>query len=111
MGKKSTRSKQVIPGLANQLVMTWLREIAAQLKVDVRLEKGDFQSAGCRVDEQNIIFLKKTDSEAAQVETLLSEIAALNFEALEIQPALRDRLMHIKQHIGDEPSVAQEERP
>ncbi len=108
MGNKSARSKQVIKGLKNGTLLTQLQGIAVQLGVTVRFEKGDFKSAGCRVDEQNIIFIKKTDTESIQIETLLGELAKLNFETINIHPAIREYLT-LKQKDDTSRSVVQEE--
>ena len=108
MGNKSARSKQVIKGLKNGALLTQLQGIAVQLGVAVRFEKGDFKSAGCRVDEQNIIFIKKTDAESIQIETLLGELAKLNLETIDIHPAIREHLT-LKQKDDTSRSVVQKE--
>jgi len=83
-----------------------LEGIAAQLGVQVRYEKGDFRSAGCRVEEQNLIILKKNDQDDIKAKTLLDEIAKYSTQNIEIPPAVQERLTSIREQAIEENSIA-----
>ena len=111
MGRRQTGSKQrqekpLIEGISNETLIECLEEVAGQLGVQVRHEKGDFHSAGCRIEEQNIIILKKTDQNAIKAKTLLDEIAKYNIQKIKIPPTVRQRLTLIRELAVEEKSIA-----
>ncbi len=104
-GSKTQREKPVIAGIVNEELMQNLQDIASQLGIQVRHEKGDFRSAGCRVEEKKLIILKKTDAAETKILTLMSELAKLDFEKLDIPPAIHDRLRLMRIQTVEENSV------
>jgi len=105
-GSKSRREKPLINGIANGELIQCLEGVADQLGVQVRHEKGDFHSAGCRVETQNLIILKKTDQDTIKAKTLLDEIAKYNIQNIKIPSAVQERLMFIREQAIEENSIA-----
>ena len=69
--KKKTR---LIRGLDNDVVLDALRELAENMNIDVRFEKGDFQTGSCRVESKRMIIIKKNDSEHHQIDNFIKEL-------------------------------------
>lgn len=104
-GSKPRREKVIIAGMANQSLIECLEDVADQLGVQVRHEKGDFHSAGCRVEEQDIIMLKKSDPDDMKAKILLDEIAKYNIQNIKIPPAVQKRLTLIREQLVEENSI------
>jgi len=110
MGRKQARSKSrqekpIIDGISNEELMHILENVAAQLGVLVRHEKGDFHSAGCRVVDQKLIILKKTDKAATKAGTLLQELAKFDTNDTDMPQAVRDQLAKFHQRAVEEKSA------
>lgn len=101
MGHKriGTNSKEppLVAGLDNQQILRQLEDLAARLAVQIRYEKGDFHSAGCRVEDRNLIILQKTDSDAVKIGTLMRELGRFDIAQLDIHPAIFDQIMKSRQ--------------
>ncbi len=100
MGNKRTATKAkeppVIEGLDNAEALRQLEAAAAHLGLQVRYEKGDFRSAGCRVQEQRLVILQKNDSDAVKIQTLLQELSRFDCSSFDIHPAIIRTLVHLK---------------
>lgn len=97
MGSKRTRKKQkkgpaVIRGLDNETVLTALEELGHALEIEIRHENGDFKSAGCRVENKNLILLKKDALFSQKIKVLLHELCVFDHSSFELDPAIRRRL-------------------
>lgn len=102
---KSKRQKRVIRGLDNTVVLDQLLELAHQLEVTVRQEKGDFQGGSCRIDEDKFIFLKKTAPDVEKIGVLLHELIKFDLGDIEIDSTLRDYMDQLRQEIDDDVAV------
>ncbi|MDZ7369644.1 MAG: hypothetical protein ONB12_00560 [candidate division KSB1 bacterium] len=111
MGNKRTASAkepQFFKGIDNTEALSRLEHAAAQAGIEVRYEKGDFRSAGCRLEDKRLVILQKTDSDAAKIETLLQELAALDLSSFDLPIPILSRISAIRQHV-DEPSLVEKE--
>lgn len=73
-----------------ELLISDLKELANQLGVNVRFEKGDFKGGYCVVKENKIIIINKfapTQKKAAVLATALKE---LGIDNLYVNPKLRE---------------------
>jgi len=101
MGSKKSRSRQkvepaLIKGKSNQEILDHLQALAEKDNITIRFEKGDFKSGSCRIEDQNIIILKKDDTVANQVDNLLSELFLKKAAPVELYPELQKRLDTLK---------------
>lgn len=113
MGNRRTETKSKEPspiaGLDNQQILRQLEDLAARLAVQIRYEKGDFHSAGCRVRDRNLIILQKTDSDGAKIGTLMSELGRFNITQQDIHPAIFDQMAKNRQDSFEHFADAKEE--
>ena len=63
MGSRKTQTKRkrkstIIHGMEEADVLLAFETLAKTLNIDVRFEKGDFRSAMCRVQEENVIIIQ-----------------------------------------------------
>ena len=96
---KPKKEKRVIKDCDNDDVLAQLFELAHQLDVTVRQEKGDFAGGSCRVEKDRLIFLKKIDPVSAKVEILLNELGKLDSDHIHIDPALRQYMNQLKEKV------------
>lgn len=96
MGNRKTtglvKNKKIIRGFDNAFILDQLLNLAEQLNITVRQEKGDFRGGGCRVEEDRLIFLKKTDPDSEKIIILAGELIKFDFDQLEIDSGVRDFL-------------------
>ena len=97
---KPKREKRVIKGRDNSAVLTQLLDLATQLEVTVRQEKGDFTGGSCRVENDRLIFLKKMDPDSAKIEILAKELVKLDSEHIEVDPVLRQYMNQVKEKVA-----------
>ena len=100
MGSKKSRriskEKRVIESLDNETVLEQLLEMAQQLDVNVRQEVGDFKAGSCRLEDEIVLFLKKTDPDVAKIDLLVRELAPLQSDHIKIDPTVR---FYLKQSV------------
>ncbi len=89
---KSRRTKSLIKGITNEQLVQILEQLAETMGIQVRHEKGEFHSAGCRVEEQNLIILKKSDQNDQKAKALLGELAKLETQNIDIPQDVQDLL-------------------
>ena len=99
--KRAGKEKRVIKGLDNVYVLTQLLDLASQLNITVRQEKGDFQGGSCRVEKDRIIFLKKLDSDSSKIDVLARELAKLDFNTETIDPNIYQLIKQFKSNNED----------
>jgi len=112
MGNKRTGTKenQYLIGLDNSQVLQMLQILAGHLKVQIRYEKGDFRSSGCRVELQHILFLQQTDPDDLKIRTLIRELGRFNLEGLDIHPELLQEFDRARKEFETEQAVLLEEQ-
>jgi hypothetical protein len=112
MGNKRTGTKenQYLIGLDNSQVLQMLQSLADHLNVQIRYEKGDFRSSGCRVELQHIIFLQKTDPDDLKIRSLIRELGRFNLEGLEMHPELSHEFDLVRKAFETEQAVLLEEQ-
>ena len=101
MDRRTTQRRRqkkisVIPDFEDTDALHQLETLALNLGVDIRSEKGDFKSGYCRVNDQNLIILKKDDSTAKKMVLIADKLADFNFENLEIHPTIQQFIENIK---------------
>ena len=106
MAGKRTRKKQrkgpvVIRGLDNETVLNVLEALGQNLGIDIRHENGDFKSAGCRVEDKNLILLKKMAPLSKKIKVLLRELSVFDTSAYDLNPAIQRRLDNEKKAIEE----------
>jgi len=111
MGNKRTFTKEAafLNGFENAQILEHLDAIASALAVQIRYEKGDFHSSGCRVEEQHLIILQKTDTDTAKISTLMRELGRFDLSGMDIHPALFERIQQLHQEVEKEYAAAQED--
>lgn len=111
MGNRKTsglvKNKKVIRGLDNSFVLIQLLNMAEQLNITVRQEKGDFHGGSCRVEEHRLIFLKKLDPDSEKIITLTRELIKFDSDHIEIDSVIREYINRVREEYKD--SVQEEE--
>ncbi len=95
--KRHGKDKKVIRGLDNTFVLTQLLDIAEQLNISVRQEKGDFTGGSCRVEQDRLIFLKKTDPDSEKITILTRELIKFDSDNITIDSAIRDYMNRMRE--------------
>ncbi|MBN2411558.1 hypothetical protein JXQ31_07680 [candidate division KSB1 bacterium] len=98
--KKRQRKTSVIPGMDDNDVLQQLETLAINLGLEIRAEKGDFKSGYCRVNDQNLIILKKDDSFEKKIELITDKLTEYPHEKLEIHPAIRQLIEQKKSEMN-----------
>ena len=94
MDRRKTQGKQsgktsLIFGMKIDEALQALEMLAHALDIEVRYEKGDFQSGLCRVGDKNVILIKKERHTAKMVYALARELAPMDFANIYVMPALQ----------------------
>ncbi len=66
-----------------------LQALAAQLKIKIRFEKGDFEGGFCVLKEERIVVVNKKLSPAKKNSVLAQGINEIGLNAVYIKPVLR----------------------
>jgi len=104
MGRTKTQTKGkkgpiVIRGWSNAEVLAALEHVAGALGIQVRYERGDFQSAGCRVEDQPMIILEKNDKLSSQINILMRELARFDTSHIDMPEVLSQKLENIQKSL------------
>jgi len=70
-------------------IVTELEELARQLNVNIRYEKGDFEGGYCILKEQKVVVINKRLLESRKASTLAVALADYGIETKFIKPKLR----------------------
>lgn len=97
--KKRQKRKALIPEFENTETLEKLETLASNLGVEIRSEKGDFQSGYCRVNDQNLIILKKDDSIEKKIDLIAVKLADYETDNIEIHPAIQQFIEQKKSEI------------
>jgi hypothetical protein len=111
MGNKRTGSKEspFLNGFENAQIMEHLEAIASELAVQIRYERGEFHSSGCRVEDQRLIILQRSDTDAAKISALMRELGCFDLSGMDVHPVLLERIQKIHQEVDKDYAAAQED--
>jgi hypothetical protein len=88
-------TKSARPNANQQAVLDELKQVAEQLGIEVREERllreigYRVRSGSCRVREKNLILLDRGLPASAQIDILISELAARPLDTVYLSPAAR----------------------
>ncbi len=71
-------------------IVTELEELAHQLNIDIRYEKGDFEGGYCILKEQKVVVINKRLLDSRKATTLAVALADYGIETKFIKPKLRE---------------------
>lgn len=99
MGGRKTKTQQaksdpLIFGMPESEALQAFETLAQTLGVKVRYDKGDFKSALCRVENENLIIIQKDIPTAKKIQVFASEFSKFDLENIYIVPALRNILQN-----------------
>lgn len=106
---RTKRTRQLIKGLDNAALLAQLLELASQLEISVRQEKGDFESASCRVDDEKLIFLKKMDTDSEKAKIMMRELTKFGYDHMNIDLKIRDYMNQLREELNANNVAAKEE--
>jgi hypothetical protein len=94
MGSRKAQKRQsgktpLIFGLEVDDALQAFEMLANALHIEVRYEKGDFESGLCRVGDKQVILIKKEGNTAKMVSTLARELAILDMSDIYVTPTLQ----------------------
>ncbi len=76
---------------AEQIVKE-LEDVARQLGVDVRLERGSFRGGLCLIDDEKVIVLNKRQPAESRLAILAESLRTLPVDRVFMRPAVREAL-------------------
>ncbi len=76
---------------AEQIVRE-LEDVARQLGVDVRLERGSFRGGLCLIDDEKVIVLNKRQPAESRLAILAESLRTLPVDSVFMRPAVRQAL-------------------
>jgi hypothetical protein len=98
-GKAKTRKPKEIPvsdKLSNTELLQALETLARALQFDVRYEKGDFRGGTCRVHDDSLIVIRKTDPPDKQIRLLALELGRIDLKTVYVMPEVREVIERIQ---------------
>ncbi len=98
--KKRQRKTSVIPDLEDSETLHQLETLCINLGLEIRTEKGDFKSGYCRVNDQNLIILKKDDSIEKKIDLIAGKLTQYSLEKFEIITSIRQLIEQKKSEIN-----------
>ncbi|MBN1559288.1 hypothetical protein JW998_03515 [candidate division KSB1 bacterium] len=94
---KHRKEKRVIESLDNDTVLDQLLDLAGQLGITVRQEVGEFRGGSCRLANNHLLILQKTDTDVAKIDILARELATMPWSDIQIDSALQHYLNQRKE--------------
>ncbi len=99
MGGRKTKAQQtekntLIYGMPESEALQAFETLAQTLGVKVRYEKGDFKSASCRVENENLIIIQKDIPAEKKIQIFANEFSKFDLENIYVVPALRKILQN-----------------
>lgn len=93
---KTQRAKNntLIYGMPESEALQAFETLAQTLGVKVRYEKGDFKSALCRVEDENLIIIQKDIPADKKIRVFANEFSKFDLENIYVVPALRKILQN-----------------
>lgn len=99
--------------MTNEQVLEELIEVAGQLGLEVRQEKGNFRGGRCTVDDEELIMLNKRHLPEVRLAVLAEALHGLPLDTVYLKPAVRRALEDLwaQQDLTDAPPSSPEEAP
>jgi len=99
MGSRKAKTQQaknntLIHGMPESEALQAFETLAQTLGVKVRYEKGDFKSALCRVEHENLIIIQKDIPADKKNQVFANEFSKFDLENIYVVPALRKILQN-----------------
>ncbi|MFZ0390131.1 MAG: hypothetical protein WAN36_06690 [Calditrichia bacterium] len=69
-----------------------LVELLQKCGLPVRMESGNFSGGFCRVQDQNVFFINKSQNPDFNIELLKEQLTAMDLDGVYISPKIRDFL-------------------
>jgi len=88
-----------------------LTDLAKQLGITIRKERGNFKSGYCVLNEQNIIILNKTGSPEILAASLARSLSQFDLNKVYIKPALREYIEKESLNIKTPVEIVADEEP
>ena len=94
MGSRKAQKRQfgktsLICGLKTDEALRAFEMLANALHIEVRYEKGDFESGFCRIGDKQVMLIKKESNTSKMVITLARELATLDMSNIYVTPTLQ----------------------
>ncbi len=95
---KARRPKEISVSdtLSNEELLQALETLARALQFDVRYEKGDFKGGTCRVNDNSLIVIRKTDPLDKQIRLLALELGRVDLKTVYVIPEVREVIERIQ---------------
>jgi|YNPNPStandDraft_1061719.scaffolds.fasta_scaffold88410_3 hypothetical protein len=87
--------------MKDQELLRSLEEVVAQLGIQLRYEKGDFDGGLCRVDDQQLLIANAALPTRKKIRLIARELSRLRLDQVFMVPAVRRVIDSERQ--GDEP--------
>lgn len=96
--------------MTNEQVLEELIEVAGQLGLEVRQEKGNFRGGRCTVDDEELIMLNKRYLPEVRLAVLAEALHGLPLDTVYLKPAVRRALEDLwaQQDLTDAPPSSEE---
>jgi hypothetical protein len=75
------------------LIFKELEKFLNQISVEVKYRKGYFKSGLCRYRGEKYFYLNRTDSKEIHIAIILSEIAKMDLEGIELPQVVEEHLL------------------
>lgn len=75
--------------MKDQDLLRSLEELVAQLDIQLRYEKGDFDGGLCRLDDQRLLIVNAALPTRKKIRVLARELACLELDQVFVVPAVR----------------------
>ncbi|MDX1740953.1 MAG: hypothetical protein R3178_06650 [Rhodothermales bacterium] len=73
-------------------ILKELEDVARQLGVDVRVERGGFRGGLCTIDDEQVIMLNKRQPAETRLSVLADSLRSLPVDTVFMRPVVRDAL-------------------
>ncbi|MBF0274706.1 MAG: hypothetical protein HQK84_05695 [Nitrospinae bacterium] len=73
-------------------LLTQLEECAKNIGIEIRYDKGKFESGFCKVGERNILVLHKNKAEEEYIRIIGEELVKHDLEKIYLMPVVRNYL-------------------
>ena len=83
-------------------ILLALEEIAANIGIELRYEKGDFEGGLCRVDQDQLIIINANLMTQRKITLLARELSTVNLDDVFIVPAIRNIIETERNKLNEE---------
>ena len=88
--------------MKNADILLALEEIAANIGIELRYEKGDFEGGLCRVDQEQLIIINTNLLTQRKITLLARELSTVNLDDVFIVPAIRNIIETERNKLNEE---------